>query len=473
MGKETPFLGTAYTARSKQLASQRCINLYLEAVETKTGYAPFAFFGTPGLDLLATCDGGPIRGMCAIEGTLYVVSGTGVYAVNTNFNVSKIGTIATGSGQVSMIDNGNQAAIFDGQAGYSIVNGAVSPIALPFANPGVAVYQDGFGLVNQIGTEQFWQSNLGDLTTWNALNFSSEDGQTTNIMGLGELHRQVYVFKERGAFVWVNAGLSGFAFQRLDGVSIDVGCIAPNSIAKAGDNLLWLGQNGEGQGVIYKVNGYQPERVSTHAIEWAIAHYPTITDAIAYSYQQEGHTFYQITFPSGNETWTLDLTTSHYLGVPAWHQRAYFSNGNFSRHPTSCCQFFAGKVVVGDYESGNLYAYDLDTYTDNGNPRKWLRSWRAHAESTEVAQRVNWLEISAETGINVGVANPQMVLRQSFDAFEWTQERFQPVGNLGNTAQRIKFNRLGLERRGLGTDRIFELSSTDPFKVALFAARTG
>ncbi len=470
---DTPFLGTAYTARSKQLASQRCINLYLEAVETKTGYSPFAFFGTPGLDLLAMCGSGPIRGMDAIEGTLYVVSGTGVYTVNTNFNVSKIGTIATGSGNVSVIDNGTQVAIFDGLSAYSIIGGAVAPITLPFANPGKAVYQDGFGLVNETGTQRFWQSNLFDLTTWNALNFTTESAQTTNIIGLGELHRQVYVFKEHGAFVWVNAGLSGFAFQRLDGVSIDAGCAASGSIAKAGDNLLWLGQNEQGAGVVYMVNGYQPQRMSTHAIEYAIAQYPTLTDAFAYSYQQEGHTFYQLTFPSGNDTWTLDLTTSRQLGVPAWHQRAYFSNGAFSRHPTSCCQFFAGKVVVGDYESGNLYAYDLDTFTDAGQPRKWLRSWRARAEAVERATRINWLEIAAETGVDLGVDNPQMVLRQSFDAFNWTQERFQTLGAVGATNQRIKFNRLGLERRGLGTDRIFELSSTDPYKVAMFAAKIG
>ena len=473
MSENTPFLGTAYTARSKQLASQRCINLYLEAVETKSGYSPFAFFGTPGLDLLATCGGGPIRGMDAIEGTLYVVSGTGVYAVSTNFNVSKIGTIATGSGNVSMIDNGNQVAIFDGLSGYSIIGGAVAPISLPFSNPGSAIFQDGFGLVSQMGSQVFWQSNVFDLTTWDALNYTTESAQTTNIIGLGELHRQVYVFKEHGTFVWVNAGLSGFAFQRLDGVSIDAGCIASGSIAKAGDNLLWLGQNEQGQGIVYMVNGYQPQRVSTHAIESTIAKYPTLTDATAYSYQQEGHTFYQLTFPSGNETWTLDLTTTRHLGVPAWHQRAYFSNGLFSRHPTACCQFFAGKVVVGDYESGNLYAYDLDTFTDAGQPRKWLRSWRAHVESTDEARRVNYLEIAAETGVAVGVANPQVVLRQSFDAFNWTSERFQSVGAVGAVSQRIKFNRLGVERRGVGTDRIFEISSTDPFKVALFAARIG
>ena len=56
---------------------------------------------------------------------------------------------------------------------------------------------------------------------------------------------------------------------------------------------------------------------------------------------------------------------------------------------------------------------------------------------------------------------------------EWSFEIFSPVGSTGATGQRIKFNRLGAERRGLGEDRIFELSSTDAFKVALLEAVIG
>ena len=473
---ETPFLGTAYTSRSKDLADQRCINLYPEMVETKTGAAVGAFFGTPGLTLKATAGNGPVRGMKTVNGVLYVVSGTGVYSVSPTFNVSQLGTIATGSGQVSIISNGTQLAIFDGIAGYclTISTGVVSTISLPFPNPGTAVYQDGFGLVNQLNSQLFWQSNLFDFTTWNALNYAQESATASNIAALGELHRQVYVFKQDGAFVYVNAGLSGFAFQRLDGVSLDVGTIAPNSVSKCGESLLWLGQNEQGQGVVYEASGYQPQRRSTHAIEHTLAGYPTLSDAIAYSYQQEGHYFYQLSFPAGNETWVLDLTATRMMGVPAWHQRAAFSNGQFSRHQTATQAFFAGYTIVGDIQSGNLYSYDLDNYTDNGATRKWLRSWRARDKTTERAARINWLEIQAETGVKPTTNfNPQMVLRQSYDSYSWSPEIFSALGTVGNTGQRIKFNRLGTERRGLGTDRIFELSSTDAFKVALLSAKIG
>ena len=471
---QTPFLGPAYQSRSRTLADQHLINLYLEFVESKTGAAPAAFLATPGLDLLCTCGSGPIRGFTRLENVLYCVSGQGVYAVQSNFQPTLIGSILSGSGQVSMINNGqsgqNQIAIFDGVNGYNVIGGAVTTITPPTNNwnPGSAVFQDGFGVVNQLGTQDMWQSNLNDLSTWNALNFDVEDGLTTNIIGLGELHRQIYVFKETATFPWVNAGNNGFVFQRLDGVSMEVGCIAPQSIAKVGEQLLWVGGNDQGQGVIYMARGYEAIRVSTHAIEYQIATYPTMTDAIAYGYQQEGHEFYVISFPSGNTTWCLDLTATRSLGSPAWHQRAGFQNGHFVRHQVNNAIQFAGKVVCGDYESGNLYAYDLNTPTDNGATRKWLRSWKAHQGVTSSTPRVNSLELMLDNGnAPESPALPQVVLRQSFDAKTWSAEYYATVGPVGATTARAQWKRLGSERRGLGTDRIFELSSTDQFPVAL------
>ena len=35
---------------------------------------------------------------------------------------------------------------------------------------------------------------------------------------------------------------------------------------------------------------------------------------------------------------------------------------------------FAGEMLVGDWETGDVYAYDLDTYSDNGNPLVALRA---------------------------------------------------------------------------------------------------
>ena len=158
-------------------------------------------------------------------------------------------------------------------------------------------------------------------------------------------------------------------------------------------------------------------------------------------------------------------------GTPVWwHERASFSNGRFGPYEPCVMVFFNGQVIAGSSTSGNLYTLDLTTFTDNGAIRKWLRSWRAHPQASAKAISYRVLEIDMETGVTPAGSNPQLVLRYSDDAHNWSHERFGSAGPTGEYDWRIRFRRLGMERRGLSSDRIFELSSTDPFKVALMGA---
>lgn len=470
----TPFLGIAYQARSRTLASQRLINLFPEVVESKSGAAVAGFYGCPGLVLKAEIGTGPIRGMLVSNGLLYVVTGNKLYSVTTGYVATLLGTLGTSTGQVSMISNPTQVAVFDSVTGYSVVAGVFAAITLPFPNPGIASYQDGFGLINQVGTFNVYQSNLNDLTTWQALNFTTEDGSADNVVATLQFHNQVVIFKENHLCFYINAGNPGFSFQRLQGVYPQTGCIAPYSCTQVGETVVWLGKNSDGVGTVYAMRGYEPARISTHALEYAIAQYPTITDAIGFAYTQEGHKFYVLTFPSGGETWVMDLVETKAFQIPAWHQRAAFLNGQFTRYWLNETVYFAGDVIGGDYANGNIYALDLDNYTDNGSLRKYLRSWPA-AEPSFEPQRYNWLELLAETGIGVPPGtNPLLVLRYSDDGgYNWSAEIFGESGATGQIANRISWKRLGQTRRGINSQRIFELSTTDQMKIAWLGAEVG
>ena len=128
-----------------------------------------------------------------------------------------------------------------------------------------------------------------------------------------------------------------------------------------------------------------------------------------------------------------------------------------------------GFGVLGDYRTGNLYAYNPNALTDNGTRRRWLRIWRALGETSEDAKRFSTMVIDMQTGIGVAPEdNPQVVLRNSDDAGKtWQGTRIMAVGKTGQTTQTVKFNRLGMTRRYQGSDRIFELSSSDAFPVVI------
>jgi hypothetical protein len=234
------------------------------------------------------------------------------------------------------------------------------------------------------------------------------------------------------------------------------------------NGLFWLGRDRRGEGIVYRANGYTGVRISTHAVEWQIQQYDDISDAIAYTYQQDGHSFYVLVFPSANTTWVYDAATQ------AWHERAGFTDGNFTRHRGNCQMAFNNKVVIGDFENGNIYAFDLDDFSDNGGIQKWLRTWRALPTGTNnlrrTAQHTLQLDCESGVGLNLGQgSDPQVMLRFSDDGgHTWSNEHWKSMGKIGEYYKRVLWRRLGMTTKL--RDRVYEVSGTDPVKIAIMGA---
>lgn len=131
-----------------------------------------------------------------------------------------------------------------------------------------------------------------------------------------------------------------------------------------------------------------------------------------------------------------------------------------------------GPSLVGDYRNGNIYTFNLDEPLDDGVQRKWLRRWRAVARAPTKPQQHASLTIKMETGGQVpDGTSPQLVLRWSDDGgHSWSEQVIEAAGPTGATSQTIRFRRLGATREFTGLDRIYELWSTDQFRVAITGA---
>ncbi len=229
----------------------------------------------------------------------------------------------------------------------------------------------------------------------------------------------------------------------------------------------------------------QARRISTHPVEEEFATYSTMADAIGYCYEQEGHVFYVLVFPQANATWAYDITSSALGRMPMWHKRASFNamTGILNRHLSNAFAFFNGKCVVGDYLSGQLLALNPQTNLDsNGKDnvtRKWLRSWRALPQTpgsgpgARQPVKFSSLTVDMETGIDTsgGFGAINHMLRWSDDGGNtWSSQRQSPAYRVGQTAARVKFNRLGSTRRNSGLDRLFELSGAQNFRARIIGA---
>ena len=472
---QTPILGASYVARSINAADNRLVNLFPEIVPEGGKQATF-FNRAPGLKFQQTIGTGPIRALWAHQtngSDFYVVSGTEFYKVTgLTATPTKLGDV-TGTGPVSIADNGTQIFLACNPDGfiYNEVTNVFAQITDPdFTGAVTVAYLDGYFVYNEPNSQKVWVTALLDGTSVDPLDFASAEGSPDGLVAINVDHREAWLFGTDSVEVWYDAGLADFPLTRIQGAFNELGCVAAFSVAKLDNGLFWLGTDARGQGIVYRNNGYTGVRISTHAIEYAIAQYGNISDAVAYTYQQEGHSFYVLTFPTGNATWVYDVSTQ------AWHERAGWDTtfGQFTRHRSNCQCNFGGNTVVGDYQNGNIYTLDLNVYADNGGIQKWLRSWRALPTGTNTlrrtAQHSLQLDCEAGTGLNTGQgSDPEIMLRWSDDGgHTWSNEHLSKMGKIGQYYRRVFWRRLGMTMKL--RDRVYEISQTDPVKAVIVGA---
>lgn len=461
------FIGGAYTARSSNFDAQRCVNLYVEKSDSGTSKDAAMLVGTPGLKPWVDFTGRTVRGCINFNGVYaFVVVGQYVYRVDAAGTTTLTGTIAAGVTPVSMISNGTLIFMGTGPKGYVITpssNTVAEFIDASFTGADRVDFINGAFIFNQPGTGKFWAMDPYSITL-DPLYFATAEGSPDSLISLIVNHNEIWLFGSMTTEIWVyNGDTARFPYQRVEGAFIDQGCAAVHSVAKTDMKVFWLSANDKGQGMVFQSEGYSPRRISTHAMERAIATYGDISDAVAYTYQQEGHSWYVLNFPSADRTWSYDSSTG------LWNERGWRrSDGQFGRHRSNCHMYFDHKNIVGDWETGQMYVLDLDTYTDAGNALIRLRSSPYILMETIKIVHAS-VQFDMETGVGLlsgQGSDPVALLRWSDDGgHTWSSQREEKIGKMGEYSSRVRYTRLGSAR-----SRVYELSISDPIKVAIIGA---
>jgi hypothetical protein len=339
-------------------------------------------------------------------------------------------------------------------------------------DPGVVpvdhlIFIEGWILANQTGTRTFICSGPTPYTqTFPPSNFALKDSSTDNLVTMYENNREAWMVGERTSEVWYNNSGSNpnFPFSRVPGVGPQIGCAAKFSITRMGPSLVWLAKNEQGENMVVQTEQYSWQRISNHAVDYALSTYPLVSDAIGYSYEEGGHVFYVLLLPTADQTWVYDATTSALAGKPCWHQRLSFDpvGGVYHRHRSNCYFEMQNLRLVGDYQTGQIHQMSRQFYTDAGNPlraqRRSKHVWKKPGRE-RVAQTSLQIEFTPGVGLQTGQgSSPQAMLRWSNDGgFTWSNEHWTTIGAAGNYVNRAKWNRLGDAR-----DRVYEVNFSDP-----------
>jgi len=494
-------IGGSYTTRSIIASAQRCINYYSE-VNPKGALVPTTHYQRPGLDKLFQVGNGPIRGLFRASNTVgYVVSGNQAFIINGDSSTTLLGSLETSSGPVSIADNGNNLVVVDGTTqGWTTTLGntdwgpVVDPTGL-FQGADQIRYIDGYLVWNMPGTVNFGSSLYQELV-FDPLFFAGKVSYPDKLKSIFVNRREIFLLGDVKSEIWYNAGgttESPFAFQGLPGTYIENGIAAPFSIANHDITVFWLSRNLQGEGVVLSFRGYFATRISNHALEEAIRQMQKtvgISDALGFTYQMDGHLFYMLTFPRGNQTWVYDASVTD--PTAAWHQECWThpSRGSLDRSRINCIAFINGQLMAGDWENNTIYSLDMDKYTDTviadpGGafiecPLVCIRSF-PHIGAARMAGGQGMVEVDGRrlqfaafrADMECGTAPLDINGKPAVVSLRWSDDRGRTFGNdiLQNAGAPGEFltqpQWLGM---GIARDRVFELSHNIAGPAALNGA---
>lgn len=457
---DIPIVGQSYHLENWSVDCQRTLNLFPQVVESGNAPQVAALLPTSGLIKKFEFDS-YIRGMYAMSDRFFVVAGQKLLSIQADDTVEELGEV-TGIGRVYFADNAVQLMIVSNNS-YSLdlKSNTLKKLELgDFFGASDVTALDSRFIWTVPNSGRFQWSNLLSTDT-SALNYATAEAKSDNLVRCIENNDQLWLIGEKTTEIWSSTGSSDAPFQRMGGAVIPTGCVAPASVCRFGGSLAWVSRTEHGQGVIVVTEGFTTSRISNHAIEADISSYKSIEDAYSISYQENGHSFLLITFPSAKKTWCYDGTTK------MWHERSYFNPKTYlhEQHRAFVHCFFNGKQLVGDRQNGKIYELTLNSRTDDGDT---IVRERITPVINPQTQRLIFheLEIVAQMGQDID-AKPMLMLDWSNDKGRtWSYTRQEDLGGIGEYDKRLVFRRLGQS-----FSRVFRFRMTDASKLVITGAK--
>lgn len=423
--------------RSKPWSGASLVNCFSEKSDGDRT-SDFAIMAIPGLSLFADIAADAVRGSHFMAGLTYYVVGQNLYSVTEAGLVTAIGNIF-GAGPVRIADNGSELAICAAPEGYVLSAGVLTtPDALPQVSD--VTYIDGYFVWSVFGSDQCVYSGINDGKAYDALDVFTAEGAPDGLKGLIADHRELQLFGESTIEIFYNAGGLDNVFERQGNAFIERGCFDRDSITKVDNSVQFLGDDR----IVYRLDGYSPIRISTHAIEYQLRN---VTYARGFVYTQEGHKFYCLTTDNG--TFCYDLATG------AWHERRSFNLGAY--RVGGAIQAW-NRVFLTDAFTGKIYEPDMDRNDENGAPIS-MQVILPTLEASRARVTMYAFEVYCETGVgSVLGSDPKIMMRYSDDGGRtFSNEMWRSLGLVGQYKTRAVWRSLGQFRQ-----RDISLTITDP-----------
>ncbi len=456
----TPFIGPSYSLADPKTERQRTVNLHLVGLDTP-GKAPFRLDSWPGYVVFSTL-AGEVRGGIEIGERAFAVAGATLYEVFSHGGATARGTLNTSAGPVSMAFGLTQLVIVDG-GGYvftlaSNAFAAISDTDFPGADT-VDFIDNYFVLTRDRAGQQYNITAINDATNLDALDFASSESHPDQLVCHVVVQAGILFFGTHSCELHINTGGADFPFERSRGSGFRVGLMARASLVEVDNACMWIGRDQHGAGMVYRLEGGQPRRVSTEPLEQALQGSTDLSAASAYSLQIGGLTFYVIQAPG------LKTTPVYSVASGSWTDLADLDDLGQFKADRGTCHFYAfGHHLIGGSD-GIIYRLDRTVYLKGTDPlvRERISPHGVSPGRKRIFFDAFILDCSTG-GAGQGIV-PQAEL-------SWADYKLGPAafcnsvlrscGEVGQEFARVVWRRLGFSR-----DRVWKLrfSANAPFSI--------
>lgn len=436
----------------------RLINAYGEEA-APDAKSPWVYYCRPGLTSFATLTAGAFRGAIKLGAYGYVVNGGAVDRVDSSGTVVNVGSFA-GSAPVIMArnrksPNAQVAMVSDGLRAILSAD-VVTPIADTDLPPPISVCAIGGYFVFFLADGRYFWTSIDEGTAIDALDFASAEANPDGGVGIIERTQEIVLFGNESVEFHALTG-STSVFERVQQTTLQLGCLSGAAIKSINGVPIFPASDA----TVRLLEGYSPERISTHEVERDIDSLADKSVLTAQAFTLRGHNFYCLNAPGF--TWVCDLLTRNWYewqsyGLNRWQVEGFVDIG--------------GKRIVGDYDSTALYELSPEANDDASESLIWkLTSGPVGGYPNRVIGDELYLDLLPGVGLNSEddeEADPHVMLRVSDDDGDtWSDEMTAAVGAIGAKRTEVSFRNLGAS----GEDGFrFEVAMSAPVSRCLTRA---
>jgi hypothetical protein len=398
------------------------------------------------------------------KGWMILVSGGIIYVKKdpTLTPVEITGATLSPDNPVTFADNGTHLVMANGGKMVYTDGSTATEVADSDAPTTVSFVAHiiGFILALDDDTQNIYNSDLDDVTSWGASQFFKAETNPDRALSMTTDEGLIYVWGDKTLEIWYPNGSADVTpFSRQD--VIPHGIIAKHSFIRANNTFYWLNEE---RRLVY-LNGAIAQSVS---LPFDREHHDltTISDAESYLLNEDGRYFIVINFPTEDRSHVYDIV------VNQWYRWGYWDNrsAELDRLLWGTVTYMQawGKNYGGSRLGDNLYVIARENHDDNGRQIRPEQITGHLKFGGMVEKKFPRMRLQVERGAVQLDADdlddkPVMIMQYRVNGGPlWSNEIEVDLGGLGETEHFVTINRLG---QGRSIQLRFYMSDAAPFTI--------